>query len=97
MKIIGEQGNGQFIATVSRTELEKFYDNLHGRPGKELALPLTKIGCEYDLSAGYDFRRDVQQACKQMTDAMAQFKRAQDSMTRFAALLTMEAQNGVPE
>lgn len=83
MKIIGEQGNGVFIATVGRREIEKLHDKYYGKD----AIPATKVGSEYDLSAGYDFRAEIKQACKEMSDAMKQFKRAQDAMTRFATML----------
>lgn len=83
MKIIGEQGNSVFIATVTRAEIEKLHDKYYAKD----VLAQTKVGSEYDLSAGYDFRREIKQACTEMSDAMKQFKRAQDAMTRFASML----------
>ena len=83
MKIIAEQGNGMFIATVSRTEIEKLHDRYYGRE----AIPKTSIGSEYDLGAGYDFRSEIKQACKEMVDASARFKRAQDAMIKFSTMV----------
>lgn len=83
MKIIGSQGGGVFIATVTRSEIEKLHDKYYANP----SLPETKVGIEYDLSAGYDFRGEIKQACKEMTDAMTRFKRAQEAMTRFASMV----------
>lgn len=83
MKIIGEQGNGVFIATVSRGEIEKLHDKYYAKD----AIAQTRVGSEYDLSAGYDFRGEIKKACTEMSDAMKQFKRAQDAMTRFASML----------
>lgn len=92
MKIIGEQGAGVFIATVTRAEIEKLHDKYYAKD----ALPKTYVGSEYDLSAGYDFRGEIKQACKEMSDAMKQFKRAQDAMTRFASMIaeTPDAESG---
>ena len=83
MKIIGEQGNGVFIATVTRCEIEKLHDKYYVKD----VIAATKVGSEYDLSAGYDFRGEIKRACTEMSDAMKQFKRAQDAMTRFASML----------
>ena len=92
MKIIGEQGNGVFIALVTRTEIEKLHDKYYAKP----AFPETKVGSEYDLSAGYDFRGEIKKSCAEMSDAMNQFKRAQDAMTRFASMIaeTPDAESG---
>lgn len=83
MKIIGEQGNGVFIATVTRSEIEKLHDKYYAKD----TIPKTNVGSEYDLSAGYDFRSDIKKSCNEMIDAMKQFKRAQDTMTRFALMV----------
>lgn len=83
MKIIGSQGDGVFIATVTRTEIEKLHDKYYSKP----ELPNTKVGDEYDLAAGYDFRGEIKQACKDMTEAMKRSQRAQDAMTRFASMI----------
>lgn len=83
VKIIGSQGGGVFIATVTRCEIEKLHDKYYSKP----SMPETNIGDEYDLSAGYDFRGEIKQACKDMTEAVARFKRAQDAMTRFASMV----------
>lgn len=83
MKIIGSQGGDVFIATVTRTEIEKLHDKYYAKP----SLPDTKVGDEYDLSAGYDFRGEIKQACKDMTEAVKRFQCAQKAMTRFAAMV----------
>lgn len=89
MKIIAEQGNGMFIATVSRHEIEKLHDKYYAKD----AIPKTVIGSEYDLGAGYDFRDEIKQACKDMVAASARFKKAQDAMIKFASML-VEFPNG---
>lgn len=83
MKIIGEQGGGIFIATVTRVEIEKLHDKYYGKE----KIPDTRVGHEYDLSAGFDFREEIKRSCKEMSDAMAQFKRAQDAMIRFSSMM----------
>ena len=92
MKIIGEQGNGVFIALVTRFEIEKLHDKYYTKD----VIPQTKVGSEYDLSAGYDFRGEIKKSCAEMSDAMKQFKRSQDAMTRFAAMIaeTPDAESG---
>ena len=83
MKIIGSQGNGVFIATVTRREIEKLHDKYYSKS----TLLDTKVGDEYDLAAGSDFRAEIRQACREMTDAMIRFKLAQDALTRFASMV----------
>ena len=92
MNIIGKQGIDVFIATVTRREIEKLHDKYYTNP----SIPETKVGSEYDLSAGYDFRGEIKKACKEMSDAMKQFKCAQDAMTRFASMIaeTPDAESG---
>lgn len=90
MKIIGEQGNGVFIALVTRSEIEKLHDKYYAKD----SIPKTSVGSEYDLAAGYDFRGEIKQACREMSDAMKQFKRAQDAMTRFASMLAETPDSG---
>ena len=51
MKIIAEQGSGMFIATVSRTEIEKLHDKYYGKG----SLPQTSIGSEYDLRSDINY------------------------------------------
>ena len=84
MKIIGVQGNGVFIATVTRVEIEKLYDKYYTQ---HQAMPDTKVGVEYDLSAGHDFRNEIRQVCREMTDAVTQFNRAQGALLRFASMM----------
>ena len=84
MKIIAEQGNGLFIAIVSRNEIEKLHDEYYTQP----AIPKTIIGSEYDLGAGHDFRNEIKRSCKDMVDATAGFKRAQDAMIKFASMVS---------
>jgi hypothetical protein len=46
-----------------------------------------KIGQELDLTAGFDFRNQIQDACKQMVDASEKFGRAQKTLFEFAQMV----------
>ena len=71
-----------FVALVSRVELEKVFDKYYGKFGD------VKIGADYSIGAGYDFRADIQSACKKMEDAMREFGDAQATMHRFAVMVS---------
>lgn len=83
MKIIGmgERGD-EYIAIVSHTELEKCADKYYGN------LKPLKVGSEFNVGAGYDFASKIKEACKEMHDAMKAFERAQETMTKFAIMVS---------
>jgi hypothetical protein len=81
MKIIGMQGE-QYIAVISHTEMEKLTDNYYGK------LPKLKVGDDFDLGAGYDFRSDIRNACSSAVDAMKRYESAQGSLFKFAMMVT---------
>ncbi|MES2910576.1 MAG: hypothetical protein V4718_04260 [Pseudomonadota bacterium] len=84
MKVIGMgASHGEYIVTVTHAELSKLSERYYGP--KEL--PLLKVGQEMDLGAGYDFRNDIQRACKQVADASKAFGQAQDTMLKFAVMV----------
>lgn len=82
MKVIGLDGNGQYIAIVTHDELEKCADKFYGKLDK------LKVGSEFDIGAGYNFASRIQSACKSMLDAQRDFKSAQDTLTRFATMVS---------
>lgn len=82
MKIIGIAGNN-YIAEIHHEELEKVVDKYYGK------LPKLTTGIETDLlSVGYNFRGDIQSACRQMTDAVKQFEKAQKTLMSFALMVS---------
>jgi hypothetical protein len=81
MRIIGMDGNGNYIAVVEHTELEKLTDKYYGK------LTKLSVGATLNLGAGYDFRSDIQQACKSMVDADANFDRARKTLHKFAVMV----------
>jgi len=81
MEIIGIAKDGLYLATVSHTELEKVADKYYGK------LKPLRVGEEFNLGAGYDFRQNIQSACREMVDASKSFGTAQASMTRFAVMV----------
>ncbi len=56
MKIIGKDENGNYIAQVSHTEIEKFLNEYYGNMGR------LKPGEEVDLGLGHDFKQDIERA-----------------------------------
>lgn len=56
MKIIGIDEKGNYIASVSHTELEKFFNEYYGK------MKNLKPGDEVDLGVGYDFKSDIVRA-----------------------------------
>lgn len=86
MKVIGKGDRGTYLVEVSHTELEKVADKYYGK------LDELKVGQEFNLGAGYDFRQDIKSACRQMVDASKSFGTAQSAMVRFAVMVA-----GLPE
>jgi len=62
MKIIGKGANGDYIANVSHTELEKFLNQYYGK------LDRLSIGEDVDLGLGYDFKSDIERALNKTQD-----------------------------
>jgi hypothetical protein len=59
MKIIGTtqgSGDGEYIAIVSHSEIEKFFDLYYGKQ------PRLKVGDEINLGKGYDFFKQTIEA-----------------------------------
>lgn len=85
MKIIGKgQHHNEYIATVTHTELEKCFDKYYGKE----SLKEFKAGDEVDIAAGYNFRRDINEACRKMTEAMRSFDEAKKTLTEFAIMVS---------
>lgn len=82
MKIIGKQGRDTFIAIVTKVELEKVSDKCYGKLGE------VDVGDDYPIGEGYDFRGDIQSACSKMESAMQAFGAAQDTLRRFAVMVS---------
>lgn len=83
MKIIGlTESSGLYIATVSKTEIEKVFNLYYGKMKKEI-----RVGDELALGAGYDFRSDIHGACEKMTNAMVSFESARETMMKFSVMV----------
>lgn len=83
MKILGESKREHFIAEISKAEIEKIFDQYYGKLNFKL-----EVGTEISLSTGYNFRADIQKACKEMVDAMNAFEQAQLTLRNFAMMVT---------
>lgn len=81
MKVIGLADSG-YIAFVSHAELEKVVDRYYGK------LDALKVGSEMHLGDGHNFRGEIRDACRKMIDASEEFKRAQNMMLKFAAMVS---------
>lgn len=81
MKIIG-MAEGDYIALISHSEIEKVFDKYYGNLGK------LKVGETIDLGAGHDFRGGIKAVCKEMIDANKQFSRAQSDLIKFALMVS---------
>ena len=86
MKVIGKGDRDTYLVEVSHTELEKVADKYYGK------LPELRVGQEFNIGAGYDFRRDIKSACRGMVDASTSFGTARESLMRFAVMVA-----GLPE
>ena len=82
MKVIGLDGNGQYIAIVTHDELEKCANKYYGKLNK------LKVGDAFDIGAGYNFASQIKSSCESMLDAHKNFKYAQDTLTSFAMMVS---------
>lgn len=81
MRILGISADGNYIAEVTHTEVEKVFDKYYGKLDK------LKPGQSIALDKGYDFRSEIQSACKGMTDANKNFGRAAETLQKFAIMV----------
>lgn len=93
MKIIGltEAGEGYgkrkaYIAIIEHAELNKVANKArHGEQVAEL-----KVGDEYPIAEGYDFRNELLSAIKAMQEAYAKFAKVAPTAAQFAGLVLTE-------
>lgn len=88
MLIIGNKDCATLIAEITISEIQKVFDNCANGP------KLTpKVGDVYDLGAGYNFRSSISDVCRNMTDTYRSFKRAHDTLLKFADMVTEQGDN----
>jgi hypothetical protein len=81
MKVIGKDEKGNYIAVISKTEVQKVCDKYYNK------MPDLEVGQEFDLSGGYEFRNDIKAACDKMVSVMNQFDSAKKTMFEFAVMV----------
>lgn len=85
MKVIGKVNSNVYLCEVTHTELEKLTDKYYGK------LSELRVGEELNLGAGYDFRKDIREACDRMTDAHKAFSQSSNTMRKFALMVAKQA------
>lgn len=94
MKVIGltqeSSWGNTYICVVSHDELAKCADQVY--PNK---LPKLKVGDTFDIGAGYNFRSDISSVCDRMKNSMEAFKSAQDTMLKFANMVSANKEHNV--
>lgn len=83
MKILGVGDSGEFIASVTRKEIEKVFDRYYGKLDLKI-----ETGTVIDLGAGHDFRNDIKCACDTMKEAMKHFDTARATLMAFAIMVS---------
>ena len=91
MKIIGTTKVGEgygaqdaFIAIITVAELQKVADKA-SYSDKSFAVP--KVGDDYDIAAGHNFRGELSGAIKAMSDAYTKFSRVAPLAARFVGVV----------
>ena len=92
MKIIGRKDSRTVIVEIEEEEIAHVFDlwSIENSSLGEL-----RSGKEINLDAGYDFRNDIRNSCKDMVEAMASFKKAQDSLLNFATMVCEKEKDDV--
>lgn len=81
MKVIGLNEKGEYIAIVTHDELEKCADKYYGK------LEKLKIGQDFNIGEGYNFRNQIVDACKTMKAGHEAFVKSSETLTRFATMV----------
>jgi hypothetical protein len=77
-----------YIVDVSVEELRKVANKAGFRDDETLAK--LKVGDEYPLGEGHDFRRDIVNAAQRMETAYTDFVKAVPTMQRFVGLVAQQ-------
>lgn len=90
MKVLGitETGEGYckdraYIVQITHDEVRK----VANKGGYSEKLPELKLGEDYRIADGYDFRKEIVDATRSMQVAHERFAQAAATMTRFARLI----------
>ena len=84
MEILGKKDESTYIVEIGVEEIAKVFNNYSIRDTP--AHPLI-VGKSIDLGNGFNFRNDIQEACRRMTETIEKFKSAQDTMMAFAKMV----------
>lgn len=89
MKILGNSkqsyGDPSYIVEISHSEIKAVADKAYHDKLDEL-----KVGTEYPISEGHDFRNEILKAVKDMEKAHESFQKASLTMARFVRALRVE-------
>ena len=91
MKVIGTTKEGYqnaYIAIVTHDELCAVMNKSNYRDN---TLPELKPGQDFDLKQGYDFRREITDATRQMTAAYEKFAKVAPIAAEFAGIVAAKA------
>lgn len=88
MKVLAKANDSTYICEVSHSEVEKFLNKYYGDLGK------LSVGDVVNLGQGHDFAGRIEQACKNMAEAMKSFDAARKVMTDYAVVIAKGAEGG---
>ena len=91
MEILGKKDESTYIVEIGVEEIAKVFNNYSIRDTP--AHPLI-VGKSIDLGKGFNFRNDIQEACRRMTETIEKFKSAQDTMMAFAKMVIEQEPEG---
>jgi len=85
MQILGtDNGSGSrrtYIVSITHEELEKAADQYYGK------LEPLKVGTEFNLGRGYEFKAAITEQCKKMQETYALFQRSSSLLQEFASMV----------
>lgn len=92
MKILGLVSDGyglkSYIVEITHDEVRR----VANKGGYHDKFPDLKVGENYPIAEGYNFRLDIREATKAMQEAHTKFQLASETMARFASLLQARAE-----
>jgi len=95
MKILGESRHNfkdHYIVEISFDEICEVANLSYGAAQRDAIKKLLKVGEDYPISKGYNFKQEIISAVENMDRAYGSFSKAAKSMGEFAGLIRTDSE-----
>lgn len=81
-----------YIVVIAEDELKM----VANKAGYREEFPKLKVGDEYPIAEGFNFRAEIKRATEAMVAAYQSFQKSSETMSRFAALMASRSEDETP-